>query len=233
MSGRGCAASLYNLSMAGIAAASSLERALLIEGRRNIAGCDEAGRGALAGPLIAAACVLDYAALPAIIADSKSVGPARRNEAAALIRERALGWAVANISPARVDRLNVLQASLLAMANALEHIERGGLRIEAVLADGPHAPTPSLARGAGAPVQAVVGGDGKCACVAAASILAKTARDALMRQAARRYPLYGFERNMGYPTPEHLAALREHGPCAIHRRSFAPVREVLERGLFD
>lgn len=218
--------------MAGIAAASSLERALLVEGRRVIAGTDEAGRGALAGPVIAAACVLDYSALPALLADSKALGPARREQAAGLIRERALGWAVANITPARIDRLNILRASLLAMGQALEQIERGGLALDAVLADGPYAPAPRLSR-ADAPVQAVVGGDAKCACIAAASILAKTARDALMREAARKYPLYGFEHNMGYPTPEHLAALREHGPCPLHRKSFAPVRELLERGLFD
>lgn len=185
---------------------------------RLVCGVDEAGRGPLAGPVVAAAVVLDPARPVHGLADSKTLAAERREALAALIRARALAWAVASASVAEIDSLNVLRASLLAMRRA---VERLALRPDRVLVDGPHCPELAL------PVEAVVGGDAKVQAIAAASILAKVARDAEMRALARLYPEYGFERHKGYPTPAHLKALRMHGVCPIHRRSFAPVRALL------
>lgn len=184
-----------------------------------IAGVDEAGRGPLAGPVYAAAVILDPAWPIAGLADSKKLSAKTRERLAALIREQALAWAVAASSVAEIDSVNILQASLLAMRRAVEALRPQPDGIEV---DGLHCPSVAM------PALAIVGGDGRVAAIAAASILAKTARDAELLRLAKLYPQYGLDRHKGYPTAAHLAALRNHGVSAIHRRSFAPVRHLLK-----
>lgn len=183
-----------------------------------VAGIDEAGRGPLAGPVVAAAVILDPARPIAGLNDSKKLSEAARERLAVEIREKALAWAIAEASAVEIDRINILQATFLAMRRAAE-----GLAVAPVHAqiDGNKVPPGLPCAG-----EAVVKGDGKIAAIAAASILAKTHRDALMRELALAHPEYGFERHMGYPTPAHFAALQAHGPCAAHRRSFAPVAQL-------
>jgi ribonuclease HII len=189
---------------------------------RLICGVDEAGRGPLAGPVFAAAVVFPPGRrAPRGIADSKVLSAPRREKLAGVIKERSLGWAVAWASVEEIDALNILQASLLAMRRAVESL---AFVPDEVLLDGPHCP--QLA----APSRAVVDGDAKVKVISAASILAKTARDAEMRRLHERFPQYGFDEHKGYPTPQHLRALRRYGVCEVYRRSFAPVREMLERG---
>lgn len=185
-----------------------------------LAGVDEAGRGPLAGPVVAAAVILDPRSPVEGIRDSKMLGAAAREALAAMIRARARAWAVALATPEEIDTLNILQATLLAMKRAVAAL---AVQPRVVLVDGNCCPVLDM------PVQAVVGGDATVPAISAASILAKTHRDALMLEYDRTYPAYGFATHKGYPTPRHLAALREHGPCAIHRRSFAPVRTALAR----
>jgi ribonuclease HII len=182
------------------------------------AGVDEAGRGPLAGPVVAAAVILDELQLIKGLRDSKTLGPVTRERLAAEVRARALCCSVAQASVEEIDRLNILQATLLAMRRAVE-----GLRLvpKHVLVDGNRLPTLSM------PAQAIVKGDAKVAAIAAASIVAKVHRDALLVALHELHPVYGFAEHKGYPTPEHLAALRLHGACIAHRRSFAPVRAVL------
>jgi ribonuclease HII len=181
-----------------------------------ICGVDEAGRGPLAGPVVAAAVILDPARPVDGLADSKKLSAARREELAALIRANALAWCVAEASVAEIDALNILQATLLAMRRAVEGL---GMAPTEALIDGNRCPALDM------PAHAIVGGDATVAEISAASILAKTVRDAGMRDLHARYPNYGFDRHKGYGTAVHLAALREHGPCPEHRMSFAPVRE--------
>jgi ribonuclease HII len=181
-------------------------------------GVDEAGRGPLAGPVVAAAVVLDPAWLIEGLRDSKRLSSARREALAVTIRERALAWCIASADPEEIDRLNILGATHLAMQRAVAGL---GLAPELVLVDGNRAP--ALA----APTRTIVGGDASVPAISAASILAKVARDALMVRLADAYPGYGFEVHKGYPTAEHRAALRRLGPTAVHRRSFAPVRAAL------
>lgn len=188
---------------------------LLVPGR--VCGVDEAGRGPLAGPVVAAAVILDGDRPIPGLNDSKQLSAARREALAPLIRERALAWAVAEASVEEVDRLNIYHASHLAMCRAVAAL---GVAPELALVDGNRLP-----RDLPCPGRAEVKGDARFAAIAAASILAKTARDAQMQALARVYPQYGFERHMGYPTPAHLAALQAHGPCPIHRRSFGPVAQ--------
>lgn len=196
-----------------------LERLLWSLGVRHVAGVDEVGMGPLAGPVVAAAVVLNPGAPIAGLADSKALSAGRRETLAAEIRRRARGVGVAAVGPAAIDRLDVRRAGFHAMRRALAAL--APLRPGHVLVDGHEIP------GLEAPQTAFPGGDGFVASIAAASIVAKVVRDGLMRRYDRRYPQYGFARHMGYPTPEHLRALRLHGPCPLHRRSFAPVRAVL------
>ncbi len=184
-----------------------------------IAGVDEAGRGPLAGPVVAAAVVLDPSRPIEGLRDSKQLTAARRRELAIRIRADALAYAVAEASVAEIDRLNILQASLLAMRRAIEALRPV---VDLVLVDGNRLPTIAIAS------RAIVGGDATEPAISAASILAKTHRDALMRALHKRYPDYGFARHFGYPTPQHLDRLNALGPCAVHRRSFAPVRALLQ-----
>ncbi len=180
-------------------------------------GVDEAGRGPLAGPVVAAAVILDPLNPISGLNDSKKLSAKRRDALAVEIRAKALAWSVAEASVEEIDRINILQASLLAMRRAVE-----GLKIqpETALIDGNRCPQLAC------PAEAIVGGDGKVASIAAASILAKTVRDAGMLVLHAEYPMYGFDRHMGYPTALHLQALREHGPSPVHRRSYAPVAQL-------
>lgn len=183
-----------------------------------ICGVDEAGRGPLAGPVSAAAVILDPAHPIEGLADSKKLSEKQRDRLAPVIRERALAWAVAWAEADEIDELNILQATLLAMRRAVEALP---VRPQQVLVDGLYCPQ------TGIPSEAIVKGDSKVAAISAASILAKTARDERMLQLHEQYPQYGFAGHKGYPTAEHLAALREHGAAPVHRRSFKPVREIL------
>ncbi len=184
-----------------------------------ICGVDEAGRGPLAGPVSAAAVILDEANPIEGLADSKKLSEKQRNELAPIIRERALAWAVAYAEVQEIDQLNILQATLLAMKRAVHALS---IQPQQVLVDGLHCPQ------TGIPSRAIVQGDSTVAAISAASILAKTARDQLMLQLHEQYPQYGFDGHKGYPTAAHLAALREHGVSDVHRRSFRPVREALQ-----
>ena len=187
-------------------------------GFRTIAGTDEAGRGPLAGPVVAAAVVLDPGRPVAGLDDSKKLGEKKREALALLIRERAVAWAVAEATVEEIDRLNILQATLLAMQRAVAGL---GIRPTGALVDGNRCPELAI------PVAAVIRGDGKIAPIAAASILAKTVRDAGMLELHVRYPQYGFASHMGYPTAAHIRALEAHGASPVHRRSFGPVARQL------
>lgn len=187
-----------------------------------VAGCDEAGRGPLAGPVVCAAVVLPEGHGISGIRDSKTLAPARRDALAAMIRERAQ-WQVVAVGADEVDELNVLAASLAGMARALAALSPSPSR---AVVDGDRLPP-----GLPVPAEAWVKGDARHAAVAAASILAKTERDRLMLRLAEDFPQYGFDRNFGYPTPGHLEALRRHGPCPAHRRSFGPVAEALAQAV--
>jgi ribonuclease HII len=182
-----------------------------------IAGVDEAGRGPLAGPVYAAAVILDPARPIVGLRDSKLLSAARREGLAVEIRASALAWAVASADVVEIDSLNILQATLVAMQRAVAALAPAPME---VLVDGNQVPRLAC------PARAIVKGDRDVAAISAASILAKTARDAVLRDLHTLYPLYGFAQNKGYGTPEHLAALAQHGPCAAHRRSFAPVAKV-------
>ncbi len=205
-----------------------------------ICGVDEAGRGPLAGAVFAGCVILDPDRPIGGLADSKKLAPGRRGELAARIQASAFAWSVAVASVEEVDRLNILWATMLAMQRAVHKlmasIEMGSIEMAPIetasiekvapieiLVDGnrcPELPYPS---------RAVVGGDATVQQISAASILAKVARDAYMLEVHEQYPHYGFDRHKGYPTREHIAALKTHGASPVHRRSFAPVREVIEQ----
>ncbi len=186
-----------------------------------VAGVDEAGRGPLAGPVVAAAVILDDLDPIAGLADSKVLTPLRRARLFDHIRARALCCSIASASVEEIDRLNILQATLLAMRRAVDGLR---LRPRHVLVDGNRLPVLPM------PATAVVQGDARVAAISAASILAKVRRDRLCDELHSSYPHYGFDAHKGYATAAHLAALQEHGACAAHRRSFAPVRLAPFRG---
>lgn len=186
-----------------------------------IGGIDEAGRGPLAGAVVAAVVVLAPGQAIAGVRDSKLLGARAREELAGCIRAQALAWALGRAEAAEIDAVNILQATLLAMQRAVAALGVVPARLQV---DGNRAP--AFAGFAG-PVETVVGGDRTCAAIAAASILAKVARDEEMRRLDASFPGYGFARHKGYPTADHRAALARLGPCAEHRRSFRPVREAL------
>ena len=183
-----------------------------------VCGVDEAGRGPLAGPVVAAAVILDPARPIAGLNDSKKLSAKKRVALAGLIRERALAWSVAEASVEEIDQLNILHASMLAMQRAVAALQ---VTPERALIDGNRCPSLAI------PAEAVVQGDAKVAAIAAASILAKTVRDEGMLVLHAQYPHYGFDRHMGYPTAAHCAALAAHGVSPVHRRSFAPVARQL------
>ncbi len=190
-----------------------------------VAGVDEAGRGPLAGPVAVAAVILDPARPIAGLGDSKALSEARREALAPLVREYALAWHLEWVHPAEIDRINILQATLAGMSRALRALRPAP---RSALVDGNRLP-----RDLPCPAQALVKGDAREPAIMAASILAKVARDEHMRALDQRFPGYGFALHKGYPTPEHLEALRRLGPCAEHRRSFAPVRALLAPSLLD
>jgi len=190
--------------------------------RALVCGVDEAGRGPLAGEVVAACVILDPRRPIDGLADSKQLSAAQREALAARIRADALAWSVASATVEEIDRINILQASLLAMQRALDSLCMDAAQ---VLVDGLYVP-----RNAPPGTRAVVQGDATVPSISAASILAKCTRDAAMVALHAQWPRYGFDRHKGYGTLEHLQALREHGPCAHHRRSFAPVREALAQG---
>jgi ribonuclease HII len=188
------------------------------EGLHLIAGVDEAGRGPLAGDVVAAAVILPAQSSIEGLTDSKKLSAKQREHLYPLIRQQALAYAVARASVEEIDRLNILQASLLAMKRSVAALNR---QPEFVYVDGNRCPEWEY------PCQALIKGDSRIASIAAASILAKVERDDEMRDLDSRFPGYGLAQHKGYPTKLHLAALRELGPCEIHRKSFAPVKELL------
>jgi ribonuclease HII len=183
-----------------------------------ICGVDEAGRGPLAGPVYAAAVILDPNRPIDGLADSKKLSAKKRERLALEIRTHAIAWAIAEASVEEIDHLNILNATLLAMTRAVSRLVPQPLE---VLVDGNRCPKLAL------PARAIIGGDATVAEISAASILAKTARDAFMLKLHAEYPQYGFDRHMGYGTALHMDALKMHGPSPCHRRSFAPVRQLL------
>jgi len=186
---------------------------------RLVAGIDEAGRGPLAGSVVAAAVILDDASPIPGLTDSKKLSPARRAILEQEIKQKAFAWAIAEASHEEVDSINILQASLLAMKRALQSLS---LNPELVLVDGNRLPPVNGYR-----MKAIVGGDLSEPCISAASILAKEYRDRQMLELDRLYPEYGFARHKGYPTALHRELLQKHGVSPVHRKSFRPVRELL------
>jgi ribonuclease HII len=185
-----------------------------------MAGVDEVGRGPLAGPVIAAAVILDETRTIRGLNDSKLLVAEERERLDREIRRKAICFSVASASVAEIDTLNILRAALLAMRRAVEGLAQ---QPQIVLVDGNQRPELQM------PVRTVVGGDAKVRAISAASIIAKVHRDRLCMQLHDEHPQYGFDSHKGYSTPEHLSALLEHGACPHHRRSFAPVRDVLDR----
>lgn len=196
---------------------SRYERAARRAGYAAIAGVDEAGRGALFGPVIAAAVVLDPSKPIRGLDDSKALDAERREVLAARIKERSIGWAVGGADAYEIDRVNILQAARLAMKRAVEKLARFTPRPDYLLVDAVTVDTPL-------PQKAIIHGDALSFSIAAASIIAKTARDALLAAWHEVFPAYNLASNKGYSTPDHLAALAQHGPTSLHRFSFEPVR---------
>ena len=191
--------------------------------RARVAGVDEAGRGPLAGPVVASAVILDPRRPILGLADSKVLSVNRREVLAGQIRERSLAWSVASASVEEIDRINILQATLLAMRRAIEALDAWP---DGVLVDGNRLPDLSFGDRA-VSGRAVVGGDSKHAAISAASILAKVTRDGVMRAIDQDYPGYGFARHKGYGTEEHKASLKRLVPCPAHRQSFRPVADLI------
>jgi len=187
-----------------------------------IAGVDEAGRGPLAGPVVVAAVILDEHTELQGLDDSKRLTAARRETLFALICEHALAWSVVEVSVDEIDRINILQATLKGMQKAVNKLQP---RPQRILIDGNRAPP--LA----GDVRTIVQGDRLVPAISAASVLAKVSRDRRMQEWHNQFPQYGFDRHKGYPTADHLLQLERFGPCIIHRRSFAPVRKLLQPGL--
>jgi ribonuclease HII len=187
-----------------------------------IAGVDEAGRGPLAGPVVVAAVVLDPGNPIGGLDDSKKLSSKRREALYPRIIECCAAWAVVEVGPDEIDQVNILQATMLGMQRAIDELRP--------------APTLALVDGNRAPeldcqVRTIIQGDSLEPAISAASILAKVSRDRRMHELHTRFPHYRFDRHKGYPTPEHLSLLARHGPCAVHRRSFAPVRKLLQAEL--
>jgi ribonuclease HII len=187
-----------------------------------LAGVDEAGRGPLVGNVVAAAVILDAGRPIVGLDDSKKLSAARREKLALEIKQHALAWAVVSVSAGEIDEINILQATLSAMRQAVEQL---AVRPDHVFIDGNRCPPLDI------PATAIVKGDARVAEISAASILAKVARDEQMAVLHEEYPQYGFDQHKGYPTKAHFAALAEFGPCPEHRRSYRPVREALRPGM--
>lgn len=187
-----------------------------------ICGVDEAGRGPLVGSVVAAAVVLDPSQPILGLRDSKKLSPAKREYLYAEITQKAKAWGVGQASPAEIDELNILQATMMAMRRAVEDlVERLGEWPSKALIDGNRCPQLPIDS------EAIIQGDAKEPAISAASIIAKVTRDQQMQDLHLRYPQYGFNQHMGYPTEVHIQALKQYGPCAEHRQTFAPVRELV------
>lgn len=194
-----------------------------------ICGIDEAGRGPLAGPVIASAVVLDSKNKITGITDSKKLSPATRTQLALQIKDIALAWGIGKADVVEIETMNILQATLLAMVRAYEQL---GIPLDLALVDGNQAPR------LGCRTQTIVKGDEKIEAIGAASILAKVERDRIMMEYAEQHPEYGFDVNFGYHSEGHINALKKYGPCPIHRKSFRPVADALDaisrpRDLFE
>lgn len=188
-----------------------------------ICGVDEAGRGPLVGAVVAGAVVLDPNQPILGLKDSKKLSPAKREALYAEILINAKAWGLGEASAQEIDKLNILQATMLAMQRAVESlVKQMGYWPSQALIDGNRCPSLPI------PVQAIVQGDAKEPAISAASIMAKVHRDRQMQMLHQQYPQYGFNQHMGYPTEAHIAALKQYGPCIEHRRSFAPVRELID-----
>jgi len=186
-----------------------------------VAGVDEAGRGPLAGPVTVAAVILKKPVKD--LNDSKKLSEKKRQQLEPIIKENALAYAVVHVSVATIEEINILQASLLGMQQAVAALD---VIPDKILVDGNKCPKFKQ------PAQAIIGGDGTIAEISAASILAKNARDRLMLKMAKEFPLYGFEKHKGYGTKYHLQQLKLHGPCRHHRKSYAPIQKLLQQDLF-
>lgn len=187
-----------------------------------IAGVDEAGRGPLAGSVVAAAVILDERCVPEGLKDSKKLTAKKREALYVAITQSAIAYAIAEASVAEIDQLNILQASLLAMQRALHALP---VKPDEIVIDGQHIPKNLMA-----PARAIVGGDRLVLAISAASILAKVSRDRQLIALDEQYPHYGFAQHKGYPTAQHRAAIIQHGVLPIHRRSYAPIQKILENG---
>lgn len=192
-------------------------------GRLLIAGVDEAGRGCLAGPVVAAAVILDSSSIPATINDSKQLTANRRDLAYGEVIKSALSWSAFAVSPAEIDSINILQATMRAMSDSIGRLY---LVPDLVLIDGNKAPETNV------DCETVVKGDAKSACIAAASIIAKVTRDRIMLEMHKRYPEYGFDENKGYGAQSHMDALNKNGAIPIHRKTYRPVADLLQGSLF-
>ncbi|MFH1372783.1 MAG: ribonuclease HII [bacterium] len=197
-----------------------IEQMLAEKGYRAVCGVDEVGRGPLAGPVVAAAVIIPPDVDLEGIDDSKKLSAARREQWFERIVELGLPCAVGIIDNEGIDKMNILKASLMAMRKAVMDLKQSP---DFVLVDGDY-PVPRIDQ----PQYAIIGGDRRCRCIGAASVMAKVTRDRIMDRYEALYPSFSFSRHKGYPTPAHLQELREHGPCEIHRRSFKPVAELLE-----
>lgn len=198
---------------------TEFERAARLQGFANVAGIDEAGRGPLAGPVVAAVCLIPENFYIAEVDDSKKMQPQVRKELFhKLISDRQIKYGVGIIPNDKIDEVNIYQATIMAMLQAVVNLSS---EPEFLLVDGLHLPHPKI------PTQKIIQGDQKSQSIAAASIIAKETRDQLMLQYHSEYPQYGFANHKGYGTPEHLEALGKHGPCPIHRHSFEPVRSAM------
>jgi ribonuclease HII len=193
------------------------------DARQTVAGVDEAGRGPLAGPVLVAAVILDPRKPITGLDDSKRLSAAKRDRLFDEIQDRALAWYVVQVKVADIDRLNILHATMWGMQQAVNGLNPPPAR---ALIDGNRAPDLDCE------VQTIVQGDRLEPAISAASILAKVSRDRYMQKLHQLYPEYGFDQHKGYPTPQHLQRLEQHGPCPEHRRSFAPVRRLLQGEMF-
>ncbi|MDR0399224.1 ribonuclease HII [Candidatus Endomicrobiellum devescovinae] len=203
----------------------SFDKNFYDKGLRFIAGIDEAGRGPLAGPVAAAAVILPKDIIIPDLNDSKQLSEKKREKLFDVIKEKALAYAVEIVDNIVIDQINILQATFLAMSIAVSKLQH---KPELCLVDGNHK-IPALEFNQ----EALIGGDAKSACVAAASIIAKVTRDRLMCDYAKQYPVYEFEKHKGYGTKKHIEALRKHGVCPIHRLTFAPIREMFSQTKLD
>lgn len=209
---------MSDLELLRLQAMSTFERFFRGHGFQRIAGVDEAGRGPLAGPVVAAACILPDDALFESLNDSKQLTPKQRGSLfAQMTQTPGVHYGLGVVDAETIDRINILQATFLAMQQAVAALT---LQPDFLLIDGNRAPSFSI------PCEVIVEGDGRSVSIAAASVLAKVTRDRMMQEYDAKYPQYGFAKHKGYGTEQHLEALAKHGPCPIHRKSFAPLKEV-------